>query len=59
MRLLANENIPRASVLHLRELGYEVYAIGEDNSGISDMEVLTIAIAHERLIVTSTGTTAS
>lgn len=52
MRLLANENFPKASVLALREHGYNVLSIGEDNPSITDHEVITIAIQEERLILT-------
>ena len=52
MRLLANENFPKASVLALREKGYNVLSIGEDNPSIQDHEVIFIAIKEERLILT-------
>jgi len=52
MRLLANENFPKASVIALRENGYNVLSIGEDNPSIQDHEVINIAIKEERLILT-------
>lgn len=52
MRLLANENFPKASVLALRENGYNVLSIGEDNPSIQDYEVVAIAIKEERIILT-------
>jgi len=52
MRLLANENFPKASVLALREKGYNVLCIGEDNPSIQDHEVIDIAIKEERMILT-------
>ncbi len=52
MRLLANENFPKASVIALRENGYNVLSIGEDNPSIQDHEVIDIAIKEERLILT-------
>ena len=52
MRLLANENFPKASVLALRENGYNVLSIGEENPSIQDNEVIDIAIKEERLILT-------
>jgi predicted nuclease of predicted toxin-antitoxin system len=52
MRLLANENFPLKSVIYLKEKGYDVKAIGIDNSGIMDEEVMDIAIREERLILT-------
>ena len=47
MRLLANENFPKASVLALRENGYNVLSIGEDNPSIQDHEVIDIAIKEQ------------
>lgn len=52
MKLLANENFPKASVLALRNIGYDILSIGEENSSIEDHEVVSIAIAEERLILT-------
>ncbi|MFC0607856.1 DUF5615 family PIN-like protein [Rufibacter quisquiliarum] len=52
MRLLANENFPKASVLALREQGYNVLSIGEDNPSITDPDVIAIAMQEERLILT-------
>jgi predicted nuclease of predicted toxin-antitoxin system len=52
MKLLANENFPSASVAILRRLGYDVTSIGEDDPSISDEEVMKIAIAQERTILT-------
>ncbi len=44
MRFLANENFPFPSMKILRKLGFEVKSISEDNFGISDEEVLRIAV---------------
>jgi predicted nuclease of predicted toxin-antitoxin system len=52
MKILANENIPILSVWYLREMGYDVKAISEFDFGISDKEVMNIAIAENRLIIT-------
>jgi predicted nuclease of predicted toxin-antitoxin system len=52
VKLLANENFPRASVLLLRELGYDVISIGEDDPGITDRSVLETAETEQRLIIT-------
>ncbi len=52
MKLLANENFPKASVLLLRKLGYDVTSIGEDNPSISDNSVMEIAEAEQRIILT-------
>ena len=52
MKLLANENFPKASVLLLWNLGYNITSIGEDNPSISDQSVMEIAINEERIILT-------
>jgi len=52
VNLLANENFPKASVLFLRELGYDITSIGEDNPSVSDDSVMTIAQQEQRLILT-------
>ena len=52
MKLLANENFPLASVLYLREQGYDIVHIGESFMGIEDKEVIDKAIAESRLILT-------
>ena len=40
MKLLANENVPLASVRALRDLGHDVASIAEDSPGVSDEEVV-------------------
>ena len=52
MKILANENFPRASVLFLKSKGYDVKSIGVDSAGISDSEIMEIAITEKRLILT-------
>jgi predicted nuclease of predicted toxin-antitoxin system len=52
VKLLANENFPKASVLKLRNLGYDIKSIGEDNPSISDKLVMEIAAAEQRIILT-------
>lgn len=52
MRLLANENIPLASVRHLRSLGYDVAYIGDGNAGVHDEDVMALAQAEDRIIIT-------
>lgn len=52
MKLLANENFPEASVALLRNLGYDVYSIGELDPSISDIIVMQIAISQNRTIIT-------
>lgn len=52
MRFLANENFPLLSVIFLRGIGYDITHIGQDYSGITDTEVIQIAIKEERTILT-------
>ncbi len=52
MRFLANENFPFPSMKILRKLGFEVTSIAEDNFGISDEEVLQIAVNEQLIILT-------
>lgn len=52
MKILANENFPKTSVLLLQSIGYDIKSIGTDNAGISDIEVMKIAIKENRLIIT-------
>ncbi|MBC8172886.1 MAG: DUF5615 family PIN-like protein [Chitinophagales bacterium] len=52
MKLLANENIPISTVHKLIELGYDIQSIGLHFSGISDEDVMRIAIEQERTIIT-------
>ena len=50
--ILADENIPRAAVAFLRRQGLDVAAVSERSQGASDTDVLAIARAEERLLVT-------
>ena len=52
MKFLANENIPISSVIYLKSQGFDITAIGLDNPSISDDQVMNIAIAEERTIIT-------
>lgn len=52
MQLLANENIPGATVRLLRQDGHDVISISESSPGISDEQVLQIAHQQQRIIVT-------
>ena len=52
MRLLADENIPIASVVALREAGHDVVSITEYSPGISDVAVMKLAHEESRIIVT-------
>ena len=52
MTFLANENFPRPSTIILRENGYTVKSIQEDFPGISDEEVIKIALKSNLIILT-------
>ena len=52
MRFLANENFLYPSIKVLRENGLEIFSIGEESSGISDIEVLKRAVSEELIILT-------
>ncbi len=52
MRLLANENIPLASVVALRNAGHDVTSLSETNPGTSDEAVLGLAREQGRIVVT-------
>lgn len=52
MRLLADENVPHPSILHLRQAGLDVGSVREETAGISDREVLAKARAEDRLLLT-------
>jgi len=52
IKLLANENFPLASFLYLKAKGIDITSIGIDYSGITDREVMEIAIREARTIIT-------
>lgn len=49
---LANENFPRPSTLILRDNGFIIKSIQEDHAGISDFEVIKIALDLNLIILT-------
>ena len=52
MRLLADENFPRAAVVLLRQRGHDVGWVRTDNPGADDRDVLGRAVAEQRVLVT-------
>lgn len=52
MRLLADENLPRFAIDALRALGHDVLWIAEAFPSVKDDEVLAIAIAEQRVLIT-------
>jgi predicted nuclease of predicted toxin-antitoxin system len=52
MRLLANENFPLKSAHILKDAGFDIQVVGVEFAGITDQEVMAIAIQEERTIIT-------
>jgi predicted nuclease of predicted toxin-antitoxin system len=52
LRLIADENIPRVAVDALRSAGHDVVSIAEADAGLSDAEILVLASATDRVLVT-------
>ncbi len=52
MRFLANENFPGAAIGALRARGHDVAWVREDSPGIADQEVISWAVADDRILVT-------
>lgn len=51
-KLLADENIPVRAVRVLRDAGYDLLSILESAPGIPDEEVLRMAVAQDRILLT-------
>jgi predicted nuclease of predicted toxin-antitoxin system len=51
LKFLADENIPLDVVESLRDLGHDVRWVRSDMPGISDDEVLAVAITEDRLLI--------
>jgi len=51
-RLPADENIPRTAITTLRERGYDVASVYELRPGMSDEEVIELAVREQRVIMT-------
>lgn len=52
MRWLCDENIPRILVEELRQRGHDAAWIMERSPGVSDVEVLAVAVREHRLCLT-------
>ena len=52
MRILANENFPGEAVEALRAAGHDVLWVTTNSPGISDREVLAIAVSESRFLMT-------
>lgn len=52
MKFLADENFPLSAILLLRESGFDVASIAETHAGLQDVEVLELALAEGRTLLT-------
>ena len=52
MKFLANENIPQASLNLIRNAGFDIISVYEGSPGISDPDVINLANAQGRTIIT-------
>jgi predicted nuclease of predicted toxin-antitoxin system len=52
VRLLADENIPRASIAWLQSCGHEISAIVEISPGADDRAVLDRTVSESRILLT-------
>ncbi len=52
MRFLANENFPLKSILYLKGRNFDIFSIGQEIPGIKEEEVISIAYAQDRTILT-------
>ncbi|MBK8950049.1 MAG: DUF5615 family PIN-like protein [Flavobacteriales bacterium] len=52
MRFLANENFPDPSIHLLRVAGHDARSIRTDAPGIADQQVIAMAQAEDRIILT-------
>ena len=52
MKFLANENVPIASVNYLKTKDFDIASVGVDDPGITDEQVMNLAIEQERTIIT-------
>ncbi len=52
MKFVADENFPRDALRLLRQSGFDVTSIAETNPGLPDIEVLGIASAEDRTLLT-------
>jgi len=52
MKFLADENFPIKSVELLRKSGFDIRSIGVDDQGVTDKDVVKLAIREKRTILT-------
>jgi predicted nuclease of predicted toxin-antitoxin system len=52
MKVVADESVDFGIVINLREKGFEVISVLEDYSGVSDQDVIKIAVENKCLLLT-------
>lgn len=52
MQFLANENFPKPSIFLLRQNNINIVAISERSPGLTDKQVMEIAVNEKRIILT-------
>ncbi len=51
-KFIADENVPRTTIILLREKDYDVISIWELRPGMNDEEVVELAVKESRIIIT-------
>ena len=51
-RLLADENIPKKAIETLKQQGIDIVSVADFSTGLSDKDVIKIAVRENRVIVT-------
>ena len=52
LRFLADENIPYTVISELKKLGYNIISVLNYRSGMTDEEVIELAVKEKRIIIT-------
>jgi predicted nuclease of predicted toxin-antitoxin system len=52
MQFLANENFPKPSIILLRQNNINIVSISEHSPGLTDKQVMDIAVNEKRTILT-------
>lgn len=52
INIIADENIDKAIIEHLRKLKFNIYSIFEKSHGISDLEIIKLANKNKSIVLT-------
>ena len=52
LKFLADENVPLASIVALREAGHNVFSVASEDSGIDDVTVWNLAATQQAVLIT-------